>query len=140
MRNILILLMLFTSLVVKSQVDVTINPFNSDINGTLQIRVVDRFYAGLTFDASLDGSTSLMVDCRYLIFNIDKKIDLDFYNGYSIGVDDMGFATAYYFTEQIYFNDFPIGISLYQRAYMSMDRGVYFDPRIGIVWKWRKDG
>lgn len=121
----------------QAQLDITTNPFSPDINISAQFKVIERLYVGGSLDYMFeDGTASAMVDTRFLVWELDKKVKIHLYNGFSFGSDGLGIATAYYFTEQFYYKTFPIGLSIYQRAYISNERSTYFEGRIGVVWNY----
>ena len=141
-KVILSLLIIFMVLGANSQVDFTMNPITQDISGAVHFKVHKIITIGACFDVNFkEGYNSIMADARFRIYEYDKKekkLNFILHNGYSLGADWEGIATAYYFTEQFYFNNYPLGIILYQRVYVGAESGVDWQPRIGIVWNFYK--
>lgn len=139
---ILIIIIICGLAVLKSrgQVELHTDPFNEPtISSTLSVKVAERLFLGGVVDVfPNDDFTSVMGDLRFNVWSLDKKVDIDLYNGYSIGFGDGALSTAFYLTEHFYFNDFPLGLSIYQRFFMNGVVGVLYENRLGIVWNFYK--
>lgn len=141
----LILAMVALFATAQSQVSFTIDPVHpSHMNLTALVEVNNSGVAiGATFD--YDPQTDFrgfMVDMSLNIWNPKiKNVNFAIYNGFSMGVAGIttyGVATAFYFNEQVFWKDFPIGLSVYQRLFMCNDIGVVYENRVGIVFNWSR--
>ena len=136
----LIIIFLLSFMMAKSQIHISTNPFEPDIAGSFSYPIVEHFYIGLWIEVDFPNEpedkdfSSFMFDMKFSFLRFGKNVKINIYNGFSIGGSNDGFALAYYFMEDIYFKDFPVGIVIYQRFYGNIV-GICYENRIGLCLK-----